>query len=154
MLSNTRQGREDDRPVKRYLMEYASLLKRQQALADELDRLYAAATRATASLSAVGPSGGLNAGAREDAVLRAIDGEARLREVTAHIGEALSARLVLIERLPEERQKTLMTLRYISGWGWERIGYEMHYERTQVFDIHRQALEAAQEAFDAMRLGM
>ena len=86
-------------------------------------------------------------------MLRVLDGEERLRQIIAHAGEALSARLLLVERLPDERQKTLLTLRYINGWAWERIGYEMHYERTQVFDIHNQALREAQQALEAMAAG-
>jgi len=76
-----------------------------------------------------------------------------LREIIAHIGEALTVRLVLIERLPDERHKTLITLRYINGWGWERIGYEMHYERTQVFELHHQALVAAQCVMEEAQRG-
>jgi len=83
-------------------------------------------------------------------MLNVVDAEDRLRQVIAHTGEALAARLALIERLPDERQKTLVTLRYIDGLNWEKIGYAMHYERTQVFAIHSQALLAAQSALDAM----
>ena len=39
-----------------------------------------------------------------------------------------------------------MTLRYINNLPWEKISYTMHYERTQVFEIHTQALYAAQRA--------
>ena len=134
-------------------MEYRALAQRRDALADELDRLREASVRATSRLSAVPPSGPANPGAREDAMLRVVDTEAKLAEVIGHIGEVLAARLALIERLPDERHKTLLTLRYINGWAWERIGYEMHYERTQVFDIHNQALREAQQALEAMAAG-
>lgn len=150
MLTNTRQGHPDENnPIKHYLMEYRSLVQRRDALMEELDRLRDATVRATARISAVGPSGVPNHGAREEAILRVFDGEERLREVIAHIGEALTVRLVLIERLTDERSKTLLTLRYINGWGWERIGYEMHYERSQVFELHHQALAEAQCAMEA-----
>jgi DNA-directed RNA polymerase specialized sigma subunit len=78
-----------------------------------------------------------------------VDAEERLNQVVRHISEALDVRLALIEQLSDERQKTLLTLRYINGMGWEDIGYAMHYERTQVFEIHTQALQAVQKALGA-----
>jgi len=154
MLTNTRQGRADENnPIKRYLMEYRSLVQRRDALTEELDRLRDATLRTTARLTAVGPSGAPNQGAREDAILRAVDGEVRLKEIIAHIGEALDLRLTLIERLTDERFKTVLTMRYLNGWGWERIGHEMHYERTQVFELHHSAMEEAQSILEACQRG-
>ena len=154
MPGTTRLWRADEsNPAKRYLMEYRALIQRRDALLDELDRLREASMRATGRISAVPPSGSFDPGARENATLRVVDAEARLSEVIAHIGEALTARLALIERLEDERHKTLLTLRYINGWVWERIGYEMHYERTQVFDIHNQAIREAQLVLEAMLRG-
>lgn len=139
---------EESLPVKRYLMEYPALCQRRDALIAELERLRAATLRATARLDSVRVQTSRNPSSGEDAVLRVVDGEARLQEVIRHIGEALAARLLLLEALPDERQKTLLTLRYINGSAWERIGYTMHYERTQVFEIHNQALQAAQTLLD------
>jgi DNA-directed RNA polymerase specialized sigma24 family protein len=147
----SRLGHTDDAlPVKRYLMEYIVLKQRCDALRTELERFHDAAVRATGLLSPARPSGKPNPGGREDAILSVVDAQERLRMVIAHTGEALAARLALIEQLPDERQKTLVTLRYIEGLNWEKIGYAMHYERTQVFAIHSQALLAAQSVLDAM----
>ena len=141
---------EDPNPIKRYLMEYQALCQRREALLGELQRLRDTATRATAILGGDRPSGSPNPAARENALLRLCDGEARLTELAGHLEEALAARLVLIEQLTDERQKTLLTLRYINGLGWESIGHRMHYERTQVFDIHHHALDAAAQAWVAL----
>lgn len=141
---------DESNPVKRYLMEYQSLCQRREALLCELARLRDAATRATAVIGGDRPSGAPNPAARENALLRLCDGEARLSELAEHIGESLAARLVLIDQLADERQKTLLTLRYINGLGWETIGHRMHYERTQVFDIHHRALDAAAQAWAAL----
>ncbi|MDD3921459.1 MAG: hypothetical protein PHO41_09845 [Eubacteriales bacterium] len=152
MPVDARLWRADERhPVKNYLMEYRVLQQRREALERELEYLRAAATRATTLLSGARPSGRSAPDGRENAMLRVVDGETKLTQVTAHIGEALAARLALIEQLPDERQKTLLTLRYIRGLNWEQLGYTMHYERTQLFQIHTQALEAAQQAWDALQ---
>ncbi|MCE5342817.1 MAG: hypothetical protein LLF96_04405 [Eubacteriales bacterium] len=151
MPLNARMGRTDDTlPVKHYLMEYSVLQQRREALLTELKRFHDATMRATGQLSPVRPSGKPNPGGREDAMLNVVDAEERLRQVIEHTGEALAARLALIERLPDERQKTLVTLRYINGLSWEKISYTMHYERTQVFEIHSHALCEAQNVMKEM----
>lgn len=142
MLNHPRVGREmETNPAKQYLMEYRALVQRRDALLDELDRLREATLRATGRISAVPPSGTRNPGATEDALLRVVEGETRLMQIIAHLKEALSVRLALIEQLPDEREKTLLTLRYIKGYDWEHVGYALHYERTRVFELHQHALE-------------
>lgn len=150
MPTQTRLWRTDGAlPVKRYLMEYRTILIRRDALAEELERLREATLRATSRMDPARTSAGFHPDAMETSMLRVVDGEAQLRQVIAHASESLAARLLLVQQVPDERQKTLLTLRYINGWAWERIGYEMHYERTQVFEIHTQALLEAQRALDA-----
>ena len=152
MPGSTRLWKLDDTsPVKRYLMEYVALKQRRDALTDEIDRLRDATLRATSRITGFRPSGSPDPGRKEDGVLRVVDAQARLATVISHIDEALCARLALLEQLPDERQKTLLTLRYINGVSWEQIGYAMHYERTQIFDIHHQALEAAQLVLEIWR---
>jgi DNA-directed RNA polymerase specialized sigma24 family protein len=48
--------------------------------------------------------------------------------------------LTAIDSLEDERQKELLTRRYITGQGFPEICDAMHYERTQVFVIHGRAL--------------
>ena len=135
-------------PVKRYLMEYQALVCRRDALLKELDLMRDVTMRATGRIAAMRLSGTGNHGGNEDAMLRVVDGEAKLLAVIDHVCEALVVRLALLETLTDERHKTLLTLRYVNGLSWEQIGYAMHYERTQVFEIHGQALKAAQAAMD------
>ncbi len=146
MLNQSRVWRATEtNPVKRYLMEYRALVSRRDALLRELEHMRDATTRATGRIAAVRLSGTPGQGGNEDAMLRVVDGEARLLSVIDHVCEALVARLYVIEALTDERHKALLTLRYINGLSWEQIGYDMHYERTQVFEIHGQALREAQE---------
>ncbi len=144
MQTNARVWRAaETNPVKRYLMEYHTLVCRRDALLLELERLREATQRVTSHMGAQRLSGLPNHNTQEDAMLRVVDGQARLAQVVAHIDESLAVRLALIDRLQDERHKTLLTLRYIRGLTWEAIGYQMHYERTQVFEIHNTALEEA-----------
>lgn len=46
-----------------------------------------------------------------------------------------------IERLTDERERLVLTLRYIKGLKWEEIAVEMHVEWAQVHRIHAKALK-------------
>lgn len=130
--------------VKRYLTEYRVLVQRREALMHELDRLEDATQRATTRLSLTGRTGQPDPTAREAAMLRVVDGQDHLKQLITAIGAALAERLALIERMPDERFKALLTLRYINGLSWEEVGYGLHYERTQVFALHKAAIAAAE----------
>ena len=129
-------------PAKRYLLEYSSLIKRRNALLDELDRLRDANQRATSRITAVRLSGTSGHGGFEDGAIRAVDAETALTDTIQRIDECLADRLACIEALHDERQKLVLTLRYINGMGWEAIMREMLQSRTPIFQIHGEALEA------------
>ncbi len=46
-----------------------------------------------------------------------------------------------IEEVPDERERQVLTLRYIKCLKWEEIAVDMHVEWAQVHRIHAQALE-------------
>lgn len=46
-----------------------------------------------------------------------------------------------IEKLPNEQERQVLTLRYIRGFKWEKITMEMHLEWAQVHRIHARALK-------------
>ena len=127
-------------PAKRYLMEYRTLIRRRDALLDELDRLRDANQRVTSRLTATRSTAVGGHGGFENGVIRAVDGEGQLNEIIEHIDECLKTRLVLIDRLPDERQKLVLTYRYINGDSWEQIMRTMHFEKSEIFRCHGYAL--------------
>lgn len=46
-----------------------------------------------------------------------------------------------IEEVPDERERQVLTLRYIKCLKWEEIAVEMHVEWAQVHRIHAKALK-------------
>ena len=46
-----------------------------------------------------------------------------------------------IEELPTERERKIITLRYLRRQTWEKIAVQMHMEWAQVHRIHAKALE-------------
>lgn len=137
--NNTWKAKEPN-PAKRYLAEYRTLVRRRDALIEELDRLREATMRATSRLSATRLSGTSSRGGMENSAIRHVDGEAALERIIAHIDECLAARLSLIEQLTDERQKLVLTYRYIDGWSWQDIVRKMGYENRHIFRLHGDAL--------------
>ena len=137
---------ETDNPAQRYLQEYTAMYERHEALLRKRVRLREQTTRTTGRTDGLRLSGTPNHGGNGDAILRVVDADARLSELIGCIAAALAARLRLIEALPDELHKTLLTLRYINGLCWEQVGYKLHYERTQLFALHGRALTAAAAA--------
>ena len=128
-------------PAKRYLLEYLPLRKRRDALLDELDRTQEASMRATSRLTATRLSGTSGHGGFENNAIRYVDCEAVLQKHINQIGRCLEERLDMIDRLPDERQKLVLTYRYVNGWRWEEIMNVMHYQERQVFEHHGRALQ-------------
>jgi DNA-directed RNA polymerase specialized sigma subunit len=108
--------------AQRYLEEYRQLLLRREALLTERDRLR---------------EGYLRAGGNPD---DPAPGEEAVSEIVDHIGEAIAVRLALLEQLPGERQKLVLTFRYINGWDWNEICRRLCYGESQIFRLHREAL--------------
>lgn len=151
-------------PAKAYLKGYRDNVLRIEALTRALgraeqtmsryDAAYSRATRATSRIKAVAISGTGAHDGLANAVMEMIrwQGDAikdaqtadRLRATLdveiAHAADALACRLMLIDRLSDERYKALLTMRYISGDSWERICEVMHYEMRWVFILHGKAL--------------
>lgn len=46
-----------------------------------------------------------------------------------------------IEAMENENERTVLRLRYIQGYGWEKVCVEMGYEWAQVHRFHRNALK-------------
>ena len=145
MIENARFRRgETMNPAKRYLLEYLPLRKRRDALLDELDRTQEASMRATSRLTATRLSGTSGHGGFENNAIRYVDCEAVLQKHIDRIGRCLEERLDMIDRLPDERQKLVLTYRYVNGWRWEEIMNVMNYAEKQIFRYHGAALAEIQ----------
>ena len=130
-----------DNPAKRFLRGYRALVMRRDSLMREIDRRRESATGTTVRLKAINVQGGGGAYDRmaED-VARIVDAEETLGDALAEIGRRLREILTAIESVPDEMQKTVLTLRYIEGLDWISISERIGYEERQTFVIHGRAL--------------
>lgn len=119
-------------PAKLFLRRYGALISRQESIQRAINAAYDRALSCTARPKPIPVSGGSAAYDRmaED-VAKIADETEVLRETLGDVSAALSDVLRAIEAVPDEMQKTVLTLRYVEGLDWlsvsEKIGYEISY---------------------------
>ena len=128
-------------PAKVFLRRYLSLCSRAEAIQNAID---AAMSRACATGVTLKEIRVLSSPAEHDqmaaAVCSAVDACEQLYQKKAEINAALQEILTAIESLPDERQKEILTLRYVSGKSFQEIMDKMHYREAQTYVIHGRAL--------------
>ena len=132
-----------EHPARAYLRRYRAMCIRQDALIRAIDEAHSRAMSCTVRLKSIHVTGGSGAYDRmaED-VVRMVDCETQLWTKLQDLRVSLAEVLEAIDAVPDEAQKTVLTLRYINGLEWHDIQEYMHYERTQVYVIHGWALQA------------
>ena len=130
-----------ENPAKVFLRRYKALCGRvdalQRAINDALDR----ATNTGITLKEIKV---LSSPAEHDPMARdvcsAVDACEILYQYKAEAETALREILAAIDSLKDERQKEVLTRRYINGDEFNKICVDMHYEKTLIFVIHGRAL--------------
>lgn len=130
-----------ENPAKAYLRRYRAMMARRDSLQRAIDEAYDRATSCTQKLKAVHVDGGNAAYDRmaED-VIKVADSTEQLKAVMDQIDRELQEILRAIDAVPDEMQKTILTLRYIEGLGWTEIQERLHYEERHIFMIHGRGL--------------
>ena len=130
-----------DNPAKVFLRRYKALSGRVDALQRAIDEALARATNTGITLKEIKV---LSSPAEHDPMARdvcsAVDACKILYQYKAEAETALREILAAIDSLKDERQKEVLTRKYINGDVFPDICEAMHYEKTQVFVIHGRAL--------------
>ena len=128
-------------PAKAYLRRYRAMLARQESLKRSIEAAYDRSYSCTARIKPVTVSGGNGAYDRmaED-VAKIADETELLRETLGDVSAALADVLRAIEAVPDEMQKTVLTLRYVEGLDWISISEKIQYEERMTFILHGRAL--------------
>lgn len=134
-----------DNPAKRFLRGYRALLLRRESLLREIERMRESLTGITAPIKddPVQTSG--TGDRMSDTIARIVDAENALNPALAEINESIEEILKAINSVPDEMQKTVLTMRYIEGLDWISIQGRICYEERQTFVIHGRALVAVNE---------
>lgn len=140
------QDKRPENPAKTYLRRYRLLLVRRESLLRTIEEAYDRATGITSKPKEVSVTGGPAASDRmaED-VARIMDGTAQMKAVVEQIDKSLAEILTAIDTVPDETQKTVLTLRYVEGASWQEIQERMSYESSQIFVFHGRGLMAVKK---------
>ena len=129
-----------ENPAKIYLRRYRALILRKESLRRSISEIYDRAVSITQAPKDVRVQcGGMYDRIAED-VAMITDAAEQLRDVERKAQEALEDILKAIEAVPDEMQKTVLTLRYVEGLGWFTVAERMNYEIANVYLIHGRAL--------------
>lgn len=127
--------------AKVFLRRYKALSGRVDALQRAIDEALARATNTGITLKEIKV---LSSPAEHDPMARdvcsAVDACEILYRYKAEAETALREILAAIDSLKDERQKEVLTRRYINGDAFNKICVDMSYSDTQVFVQHGRAL--------------
>lgn len=130
-----------DNPAKAFLRRYKALFGRVDALNREISVAMERATNTAVTLKEIKV---LSSPAEHDPMAKdvcfAVDACAMLYQAKAEAETALREILDAIDSLQDERQKELLTRRYLNGDGFIKISQDMHYGEAQIYVIHGRAL--------------
>ena len=147
--------KKQENPAKIFLRRYLSLCSRAEAIQNAID---AAMSRAFATGVTLKQIKVLSSPAEHDPMARdvcnAVDACDILYREKAEAGVALREILNVVDSLKDERQKEVITRRYINGDQFTEICEAMHYEKTQVFVIHGRALIEVNKYLQTRQMAM
>ena len=130
-----------DNPAKVFLRRYKAICGRVDALQRAIDEAMARAVNTGITLKEIKV---LSSPAEHDPMARdvcsAVDACQILYEKKAEAEQALREILAAIDMLDDERQKEVLTKRYILGDKFPEIAEQMNYSEPQVYVIHGRAL--------------
>ena len=130
-----------ENPAKVFLRRYKALCGRVDALQRAIDEALARATNTGITLKEIKV---LSSQAEHDPMARnvcsAVDACAILYQYKAEAETALREILSAIDSLKDERQKEVLTRRYITGQGYPEIAKQMFSSETRIYVQHGRAL--------------
>jgi DNA-directed RNA polymerase specialized sigma24 family protein len=132
-----------ENPAKAFLRRYRSICGRVDALQRAIDEAMQRAMNTSITLKEIKV---LSSPAEHDPmatdVCTAVDATEILREEKAKADAALREILAAIDSVADERQKAVLTMRYVNGNGFAEIADTLHYSEPAIFVAHGRALEA------------
>ena len=127
-----------------YLRQYQRMRSRVRDLLEERQRWEDLALRITPSYASVVVSASAGAGRIATSIEQIEEWETKLDE---QISEQLRLRKEIesvVAAVKNDDYQSLLHLRYIMGYTWERVAEEMHYTTQWVYVMHKKALEAVE----------
>lgn len=137
-MTDTKQpARRPMNPAKAYLIRYRMLLREWDALDMALKECRERAKDCSVKLKPIHVQGG---GACYDRmaedVAKAADAEAQLQAVLDRKNAALAEILEAVGAVPDDAQRVVLTLRFVTGFTMEQIMDCIGYERSRTYELY------------------
>ena len=130
-----------ENPAKTFLRRYLGLSRRVDALTRAIDIAMERATSISVKLKEIRV---LSSPAEHDPmaadVCTAVDACKMLFDEKAQAEKALQEILIAIRAVPDERQRAVLTMRYVEGREFSQIAEEMHFSEPAIYVAHGRAL--------------
>lgn len=138
--------RKPDNPAKAFLRQYRARKIRMESLSREIEKARERALSVTVRPKEVNVQGSHAAfDTMAEAVCKAADASETLYAEYQECNRVLVQIMQAISAVPDEMQKTVLTLRYVEGLDWISISERIGYEERQTFIIHGRALWAVKQ---------
>ena len=114
--------------VKEYLSQAYRIDQRINSKLEQVASLRALATKATSTLSDTPPSGSRNVQSMENVIVKIIDLENEINEDIDTLVDLKREIVGVIKRIDNPEYQTLLELRYLCFYSWEKVAVEMEYD--------------------------
>lgn len=136
--------------VKEYLQQIAYAERQIRTIQAQIDHYRDLGLRITSSMTDAPISASKGSSRVESAAVGIVDGleslNANLRAYSVKCDYARK----LIDKIPQERYRRIITLHYLCGWKLPKVGEELKYEdRNSIYRAHGWALSEMQKVLDA-----
>lgn len=138
--------------AKTFLRRYKAVEKRIKALERAIREAEERATDISVHIKEVSV---LSSGTQQlmaDSVVKALDATAQLREEKLNADRILAEVLEAINSVPDEMQKTILLMRYVTGMSWIEIQETIGYEISNTYILHGRALQAVNKWLKGKKL--
>lgn len=130
-----------ENPAKTFLKRYRAALKRMDSLTRAINEARERATNITMRLKENPVQNGNAAyDSMAEDVSKIIDAENQLFEQWLSAGKILQEVMAAINSVPDEMQKTVLTMRYVEGLNWIKISENIGYEISNTYVLHGRGL--------------
>lgn len=135
--------------AKKFLSRPYWIDKRIDKKQEEIDRLRARLTKATANLTGM-PRGG-SGGDWTDADIKVLEMEAAIRDEIIELCRVKREVAELIDTVEQDQLRTLLELRYRNYLSFEQVAVEMKYSYDWVRHLHKEALAIIAQKLDTQK---
>lgn len=127
--------------VKEYLGQAYRIDQRINSKLEQVGSLRALAAKATSTISDMPHSGSRDVQSMEGIIVKILDLE---NEINADIDTLVDLKreiVGIIKAIDNPEYQTLLELRYLCFFSWEKVAVEMDYDLRYLHKLHRKALE-------------